>query len=73
MQLRKESVPYMGNLLTNEGIKPDPEKVKAIIELQPPSDVKGTRSLLGMANYLMRFLPIYRIFVNQFAHSLTKM
>lgn len=57
MQLRKESVPYMGNLLTNEGIKPDPEKVKAIIELQPPSDVKGTRSLLGMVNYLMRFLP----------------
>ena len=34
IQLRKESVPYMGNLLTNEGVKPDPEKVKAIIELQ---------------------------------------
>ena len=57
IQLRKESVPYMGNLLTNEGVKPDPEKVKAIIELQPPSDIKGARSLLGMVNYLMRFLP----------------
>lgn len=30
LQLRKQEVPYIGHLLTPDGLRPDPNKVKAI-------------------------------------------
>ena len=57
VQFRKTEVPYMGNLLTSDGLKPDPKKVEAIKALKPPSDVTGVRGLMGMVNYLTRFMP----------------
>ena len=39
------------------GIKPDPDKVKAILEMRQPTDVTSVRSLLGMANFLSKFIP----------------
>ena len=51
------SVTYLGHLITGDGVKPDPEKVKAIMEIAEPKDVRDVRSLLGMANYLGKFIP----------------
>ena len=31
-----KEVPFRGHLLTTEGLKPDPEKVKAIVEMPRP-------------------------------------
>ena len=58
MKLRLAQVPYIVQLLTSEGLKPDPEKVKAIIEMPKPSDVAGVRRFIGFVNYLSKFLPI---------------
>lgn len=49
-------MPYVGHLLTADGLKPDPEKVKAIREMEKPSDVKGVQRLVGLVNYLTKFL-----------------
>ena len=57
MKLKQESVAFMGHLLTRDGLKPDPEKVKAIVEMPPPEDVTEARRFLGMVTYLMKFLP----------------
>ena len=38
-------------------MSPDPDKVKAIQELSAPHNVPKLRQLLGMINYLGRFLP----------------
>lgn len=54
-KLRKQSVPYIGHLLTAEGLRIDPEKVRAIRELPRPTDVKGVQRLVGMLNYLSKF------------------
>ena len=35
----------------HEGIKPQPEKVSAILAIQPPTNVKGLRKFLGMVQY----------------------
>ena len=35
----------------------DPAKVKAITEMPPPKDVKDVQRLLGLAQYLTKFLP----------------
>ncbi|KYO20492.1 hypothetical protein Y1Q_0004224 [Alligator mississippiensis] len=50
IQLRRPEVLYIGHLLTLEGLWPDPEKVKAIMEMPRPQDVKGIQCLIGMVN-----------------------
>ena len=57
LQLRKTEVPYIGHLVTGDGLKPDPNKVKAILEMPTPDCVKSLQRLLGMITYLSKFLP----------------
>ena len=57
MNLRKSEVKFMGHLITNDGLKPDPEKVKAVQEMPRPTSKKELLSLLGFVNYLSKFLP----------------
>ena len=42
----KKELYYLGHLLTTEGIKPQVEKVKAILEMKPPNNPKGVREFL---------------------------
>ena len=56
-RLRLSDVSYMGHLLTKEGLRPDPQKIAAITKMPPPQDVAGVRRLLGLVNYLARFVP----------------
>ena len=51
MKLCLDQVPYIVQLLTSEGLKPDPEIVKAIIEMPKPSDVAGVRRFIVCVNY----------------------
>ena len=64
IKLKKEKFEYCtqevifhGHLLTADGIKPDPEKIRAISEMPPPVDSKGASRFCGMVTYLSRFLP----------------
>lgn len=54
ISLKKTSMPYIGHLLTADA---DPSKVEAIANLAKPTDVPGVRRILGMTNYLAKFLP----------------
>jgi len=47
----------MGHVLTNEGIKIDPEKAKEILDMTRPADIEGVQQLNGFVNYLLKFLP----------------
>ena len=55
-QFKCEQVSYIGHVLTRNGVKPDPAKVKAIMEMSPPTDVEAVRRLVGMVKYLSKFL-----------------
>ena len=52
-----KEVTYIGHKLTQEGIKPDDEKVRAINDMPAPTDKKGVERLLGTVNYLGKFIP----------------
>ncbi|CAB4009767.1 Hypothetical predicted protein, partial [Paramuricea clavata] len=54
---RSTSVVYIGHKLTSEGIKPDPQKIEAIVNMPEPHDKKGVQRLLGMVNYVGKFVP----------------
>lgn len=54
-QLRRSEVPYIGHLLTAEGLSVNPEKARAVRDMPRPTDVKGVQRFLGMINYLSKF------------------
>ena len=56
LQLRLGSVPDMEHLITTDGLKPDPSKIKAIQFMQKCNDTAGVQRYLGFENYLSRFL-----------------
>ena len=51
------NVPFMGHLLTPEGLKPDPRKIEAIVAMPEPEDATALKRFLGMVNYLSKFMP----------------
>jgi hypothetical protein len=48
----------MGHLHTIEGIRPDPEKITAILNMDTPTDIKSLQRLLGFVNYLAKCMPL---------------
>ena len=56
VKLRVQQVTYVGHVFTSEGLKPDPEKVRAIQDMPPPSDKNGVLRFLGTINYLDKFI-----------------
>lgn len=56
----KLSVEYLGFIVTKDGTKTDPEKVRALQEYAEPTTLFDTRSFLGLAS-------CYRCFVKDFA------
>ena len=50
-------VTYVGHQFTDRGVKPDPEKIRAISMMQAPLNVKELQRFIGMVNYLSKFIP----------------
>ena len=65
----KPEIEYLGHILSPNGIKPNPEKVRAIQNMDPPTTVKGIRSFLGLAGYYRNFIPQF----SAIARPLTKL
>ena len=47
----------MGNLVSSDGLKPDPKKIEAIVNMPKPTDVTSLQLLLGMIKYLAQYIP----------------
>ena len=47
---------FIGHLLSSEGVKPDPRKIDAIVNMETPVDVQGVQRLIGMVKYHSKFL-----------------
>lgn len=50
-------VTYFGHVLSSEGVKADPTKVKAISDMPPPTNKSELQTVLGMINYMSKFAP----------------
>ena len=48
---------YLGSVISYRCRKPDPDKVKAIKQLQSPKSKDEVRSLLGLASFYREFIP----------------
>ena len=50
-QFRKLDIPYVGHVLTQDGLKPDPEKIRAVEGMKKPTCVKELQTLMGFIQY----------------------
>ena len=48
---------FLGHIIGEDGIKIDSDKVKAISNMKAPNNVKELQILLGMINFLTKFIP----------------
>ena len=49
IRLRQKGVSFIGHVATDTGLRVDPAKVKAIVEMPAPADKTGVQRLLGLA------------------------
>ena len=50
-------VTYLGHIICADGLKPSPNKVRAVSDLPSPSKVTELKTFLGLINYYAKFLP----------------
>lgn len=57
LQYKVSYVKYMGNIVSELGLKPDVENVRAIIQMPPPRNREKPQRFLEMVNYFSQFIP----------------
>ena len=71
IQFKSTDCKFFGHQLTPEGLKPDPEKIKAIGEMKAPQSIQTLQSFSCMVKYLKRFSPVLSE-LSELLHRLTK-
>lgn len=59
-------------MLSREGIRPDAEKVNAIVNMPLPADKKELQRFLGMVTYLSKFVPDFSTHTDELRQLLKK-
>lgn len=64
----KDSVEYLGYIVSKNGLRTHPDKVKDILDFKIPTTLRSLRSFLGLSGYYRRFVANY----SNIAKPLTK-
>ena len=55
----QREVKYLGHIVSEKGIAPDPGKIEAVSSYPAPQNPKELKQFLGLSNYYRRFIPHY--------------
>ena len=56
-QFSPKRVKFLGQVINQSGVRPDPDKVSAVAKMKPPTNTTELRRFLGMTNQLSKFAP----------------
>ena len=56
-KIRCTEIPFFGNIISASGLKPDPQKIEAITNMDPSPSLADLQTFLGMVQFLSRFVP----------------
>lgn len=57
--IRKESIHYLGHIVSNKGVQPDPSKIQAVLDWPTPTSFKSLHGFLGLTGFYRRFIRGY--------------
>lgn len=60
-QFGKNKLKFMGHIITNKAILPDNNKTEAITNMPSPTNKKELQRVLGVLNYVSKFIPNFSI------------
>ena len=49
--------PMLGHIVDQQGVRPNPEKVRAVQKFPRPTDVNSTQTFFGLCSYYRKFIP----------------
>ncbi len=55
--LMHTQVPFLGHIVSRQGVGVDPAKIEAVEQWPTPTSVKDVRAFLGLASYYRRYIP----------------
>ncbi|CAF4229544.1 unnamed protein product, partial [Rotaria magnacalcarata] len=58
-QFCKTKLKYIGHVVSQSGIEPDPDRVRAVRDYPVPTRIKDVRAFLGLTSYYRRFIRNY--------------
>lgn len=56
-KLFHQQVKFLGHVVDQKGVRPDPEKVSTVVDWPVPTTAKELKAFLGLAGYYRRFVP----------------
>ena len=62
-KIRCTEIPFFGHIISSNGLRPDPQNVEGISNMDPSTNLADLQTFLGMTQFLSRYLP------NLAAHS----
>jgi len=68
----KSSVGFLGHIISEKGVHPDPDKVSAMTEWRVPKTIKQLRGFLSLTGYYRRFRKNYTQIVAPMTNLLKK-
>lgn len=68
----KHETPYLGHIITTEGVKPNPDKISAVLNYPVPKTPRQIKAFLGLLGYYRRFIPDFARITKPFTSCLKK-
>ena len=76
----QRKIKYLGHVISERSIEVDPDRVKCILTMPPPQDIKGLRRFIGMVQFCHKFVnhlnvilaPLYDLLKNKQSYVWSK-
>lgn len=71
-RLRASEVDYVGHIISAQGVKADPVKIKSMLEWPTPKNPKALKGFLGLIGYYRKFIKNYGLLAAPLINLLRK-